>query len=160
MRERNAAAVAVLVMSLVLAACGGDDPNTGAAEPDNPLPGSGAAPATQQPAAATPQVDAASLPEGVTAEMVAQGRQIFVAPPGTCYTCHGPDATGTPLAPDLTDDEWINISGEYEEIVELVHTGVPTPVSHPAPMPPMGGASLTDEQVNAVAAYVYSLSHS
>ena len=38
-------------------------------------------------------------------------------------------------------------------------TGVPKPKEHPAPMPPKGGAPLTDDQVKAVAAYVYSLSH-
>jgi hypothetical protein len=38
-----------------------------------------------------------------------------------------------------------------------VKTGVPTPKTHPAPMMPMGGATLTDEQVNQVASYVWSL---
>ncbi len=159
MRERKLAMTAVILLSLVVGACGGDEPDNGAAEPDNPLPGSGAETTTQTPPTGTPAVDAASLPEGVTTEMVASGQQIFTGPPGTCYTCHGPDATGTPLAPDLTDGEWINVSGEYEEIVELVRTGVPDPVSHPAPMPPMGGASLTEDQIRAVAAYVYTLAH-
>jgi hypothetical protein len=36
---------------------------------------------------------------------------------------------------------------------------VPYPKQHAAPMPPMGGASLTPQQVCAVAAYVYSLGH-
>jgi mono/diheme cytochrome c family protein len=30
---------------------------------------------------------------------------------------------------------------------------------HPSPMPPMGGAQLTEEQVRALAAYIYSISH-
>lgn len=157
MSDRKAVASVLLLFLMMFAACGGDEVDTGAAEPDNPLPGSGAEVATEAPAPATPAVDAATLPEGVTPEMVAMGQDIFAAAPGTCFTCHGPDATGTPLAPDLTDDEWINVSGEYEEIVELVQTGVPDPVSHPAPMPPMGGASLTEDQVRAVAAYVYTL---
>jgi mono/diheme cytochrome c family protein len=40
-----------------------------------------------------------------------------------------------------------------------VTNGVPQPKEHPAPMPPKGGAQLSDDQVKAVAAYVYSLGH-
>ncbi len=97
------------------------------------------------------------LPEGVTMEMVTQGRQLFSGA-GGCMACHNPNATGTQLAPDLTDDEWINISGrDYEEIVSLINSGVPQPVQHPGPMPPMGGANLSAEQVDALAAYIFTL---
>jgi cytochrome c5 len=34
---------------------------------------------------------------------------------------------------------------------------VPQPKKAPAPMPPMGGASLSDDQVKAAATYVHSL---
>jgi mono/diheme cytochrome c family protein len=97
------------------------------------------------------------LPEGVTQEQVTQGRQLFTGA-GGCHACHGPDATGTQLAPDLTDGEWINVSGpDMAEVVELINTGVPQPQQHPSPMPPMGGASLNEAQVQALAAYVVSL---
>lgn len=109
-------------------------------------------PAAEAPAAATP----ADLPEGVTPEMIAQGQQIFTST-GNCYTCHGVDAKGTALAPDLTDQEWINVEGTNESILEVVHTGVPSPKAHPAPMPAMGGAQLSEEQISQVAAYVWSL---
>jgi mono/diheme cytochrome c family protein len=115
----------------------------------------GAAPApaeTPAPAPAAP----ANLPEGVTADMVSQGQQIFTSA-GNCFTCHGMDAKGTALAPNLTDAEWINVDGTYAAIVNLVKTGVPTPKNFPAPMPAMGGAQLTDDQVNQVAGYVWSL---
>ena len=56
-------------------------------------------------------------------------------------------------------DEWLNGDGSLAFIEHTVTTGVPQPKSHPAPMPPMGGASLSPEQIKAVAAYVYSLSH-
>jgi mono/diheme cytochrome c family protein len=62
------------------------------------------------------------------------------------------------LAPDLTDAAWLNIDGSVEAIVRLVKEGVAQPKEHPAPMPPMGGAQLTDAEVQAVAAYVKSLS--
>jgi len=88
----------------------------------------------------------------------AAGRAIF-AGKGNCYACHGPDAKGTPLAPNLTDTTWLHIDGSLDAIVELVNAGVPTPKSAPAPMPPKGGGALNDAEVRAVADYVYYLSH-
>src|SRR5690606_18612418 len=111
------------------------------------------APPQQQPGAGV------ELPPGVTPEMVAQGQQIYSSN-GLCFTCHGPDATGIPnLGPSFRDNEWLNIDGSYDAIVQVIQTGVPQPKEAASPMPPMGGAQLTDEQVRAVAAYVYSLSH-
>lgn len=99
------------------------------------------------------------LPEGVTPEMVEQGQEIFTGN-GLCATCHGANGEGTPLAPNLSDSDWLNIDGSYDAIVELVNTGVPTPKEHPAPMLPKGGSDITDDQVRAVAAYVWTLSAS
>lgn len=99
----------------------------------------------------------ADLPEGVTAAMVEEGGEIF-AGSGMCATCHGTDGEGTPIGPNLSDDEWLNIDGAYEAIVELVTNGVPEPQEHPTPMLPKGGSQITDEQVRAVAAYVWTLS--
>ncbi|HEX7090720.1 MAG TPA: c-type cytochrome [Longimicrobiales bacterium] len=114
-------------------------------------------PAAQPPAAQPPT--AAELPPGVTQEMVAQGQQIFTST-GLCFTCHGPDAKGMPnLGPNLTDNEWLHIDGSYDAIVNLINNGVPQPKEAASPMPPKGGSQITDEQVRAVAAYVYSLSH-
>lgn len=102
-------------------------------------------------------LDAAQLPEGVTVDMVREGRDLFNGG-GICYTCHTVEATGGPLAPDLTDDTWINVDGEYQSIIELVKTGVSQPIEHPGAMLPRAGMPLTDEQVEAVAAYAYMLS--
>lgn len=89
----------------------------------------------------------------------AAGEAIFKGK-GSCFTCHGPRATGTTLAPDLTDDAWVNFEARpsQEEVETLVREGVAKPVQHPAPMPPMGGARLSDDEVSQVAAYVLSLS--
>lgn len=143
---------AVVFMVALAAACSKKDANEGAAADTSGT--STAAPAPAAPAAAAP----ANLPAGATAEMVAQGQQIFTST-GNCYTCHGADAKGTQLAPDLTDATWLNISGTYDEIQNIVKNGVPQPKdpTHAAPMPAMGGAQLTDDQVKAVAAYVWSL---
>lgn len=101
---------------------------------------------------------AGTPPAGATAADVEAGKTIFTST-GNCFTCHGQNGTGTGMAPDLTDSKWIHITGSWEDIQKLVHTGVPAPKEHPAPMPAMGGAQLTDAQVKQVAAYVYSLSH-
>lgn len=103
---------------------------------------------------------AAQLPDGVTAEMVQQGEEIFEGP-GICAACHGPDATGL-IAPDLTDDEWLHGDGSFEFLVDVITKGVAAGDSKgatPGMMPPKGGSSITEEQVRAVAAYVWTLSH-
>jgi mono/diheme cytochrome c family protein len=107
---------------------------------------------------------AAAAPAGggpTSPQLVALGDSIFhgQVAGGTCTACHGQDAKGTAVAPNLTDNQWINGDGSYDFIVHTVTTGVPQPKQHPAPMPPKGGATLSDQQVKAVAAYVYSLSH-
>jgi mono/diheme cytochrome c family protein len=111
---------------------------------------------TAKKAAAKPSAGGAQSPQ-----QVALGDSIFhgQVAGGTCTACHGQDATGTAVAPNLTDAQWLNGDGSYGFIVKTVTTGVPKPKEHPAPMPPKGGAQLTDDQVKAVAAYVFSLSH-
>jgi mono/diheme cytochrome c family protein len=108
--------------------------------------------------AATEAAPAMNLPEGVTAAMVAEGQTIFMGQ-GICFTCHMQGGVGGPLAPNLTDDTWINIDGSYDAIVQTVMTGVAEPKEHPSPMLPRAGTGITDEQVRAVAAYVWTLSH-
>jgi mono/diheme cytochrome c family protein len=129
------------------------------ARPDAPV--ISAEPAAQQAApGAAPAATAAAgkPPAGATQADVDAGQKIFTST-GNCYTCHGPQGAGTALAPALNDNQWIHIDGSWAAIQTLVHTGVPKPKEHPAPMPPMGGAQLTDAQIKQVAAFVYSLSH-
>ena len=91
--------------------------------------------------------------------LVALGDSVFhgQVAGGLCVTCHGPDAKGTQLGPNLTDDEWLNGDGTEASIASVVTNGVATPKEYPSPMPPKGGGSLTDAQIRAVAAYVASL---
>jgi mono/diheme cytochrome c family protein len=105
-----------------------------------------------QPAAA----QALKLPEGVTAQMVEDGRQVFKGA-GNCITCHGENAEGTLIGPNLTDEKWLHIDGSYDAIVKLVTAGVPQAREAMVPMPAKGGAEITDAQVRAVAAYVWTL---
>lgn len=117
---------------------------------------------TGQPADTTPPpkvgAAAATAPEcpKISQALVDLGRRIFTGS-GNCYACHGSNAHGTALAPNLADTTWLDIDGSYAAIAGLVRTGVPHPKKHPAPMPPMGGAQLSAEQVCAVAAYVHGL---
>ena len=109
----------------------------------------------------TPAAPAGALTEAsITAEMLAFGDSIFEgqAAGGLCYTCHGPDGKGGPLAPDLTDQQWLHGDGSLSFIAEVVRNGIAQPKQHPAPMPAFN-ATLNEQQVRAVAAYVYSLSH-
>lgn len=155
----------------LLSGCGGGD-GAGAARSDTTT-GAAAPPATPTPpdtgAAApadTPPAPAAPARRGggsgpASPQLIAQGDSVFHGQLGgaACTACHGQDAKGTPVGPNLTDGEWLNTDGSYEGIVKTVTTGVPQPKKAPAPMPPKGGAALSDAQVRAVAAYVYSLSH-
>jgi mono/diheme cytochrome c family protein len=98
-----------------------------------------------------------ALAPGVTQEEFDQGRELYTGQAG-CQACHGPDAGGSGLAPDLTDAEWLHVPGpEVDAIAELITSGVPQPQQFPGPMPPMGGASLSEAQVRALAAYVASI---
>ena len=97
-----------------------------------------------------------------TPQLVALGDSIFKGKVGggTCMACHQASAKGIPgLAPDLTDKTWLHSDGSLAAIATTIEKGVPRPKQAAAPMLPKGGASLTSDQIKAVAAYVYSLSH-
>lgn len=99
-----------------------------------------------------------AAPAAVTPAAIAKGDTIYHKT-GLCYACHGSNAEGA-VGPNLTDAEWIHGDGSYDMIVATVTNGVPKEKAKSGiPMPPKGGSSITDEDVKAVAAYVYSLSH-
>lgn len=101
---------------------------------------------------------AQGLPEGVTQAMVDKGKEIY-AKQGLCYACHGQEGKGL-VGPSLADDVWLHSKGTYQEIVAQIMKGVPKEESKSGvPMPAKGGANITEDEVKAVAAYVYSLSH-
>lgn len=98
-----------------------------------------------------------SLPAGVTPATIAQGKKLFSGE-GLCFSCHGPEAKGL-VGPDLTDGIWLIGTGKFDQIVARILEGVPADKSKSGVvMPPKGGTRLKDEQVRAVAAYVWSLS--
>jgi len=99
-----------------------------------------------------------SLPTGVTAAMVGEGQKLY-AGAGICGACHGPDGKGVQgLGANLTDTTWLHSDGSYEAIVRQVLQGVTADKSTSGvAMPPKGGSQLTETQVRAVAAYVWTL---
>ena len=100
-------------------------------------------------------------PQAQDPATIALGRKVFEGKSGgaICFTCHGMNAKGTPgLGPDLTDDKWLHGDGTVAFIDSIVRNGITKPKQSAAPMPPMGGAKLSDEQIKAVGAYVFSLS--
>ena len=103
----------------------------------------------------------AAVPEGATREMVALGDRICHGQVGgaACSGCHGANGTGSPLGPDLTGKKWLWSDGSYAGLIKTITEGVPHPKQYRSPMPPLGGAQLTSDQMSAVAAYVWSLSH-
>lgn len=150
MRTRRGAAGPMALLLPLLVACGGD---AGEAPPPSTGDTIASQPTTPAPQATGP------LPAGVTAEMVQQGREIFHGQ-GICFTCHGQEGQGSALAPAMNDGTWLWVTGDgdqMEQIETIIRTGVSQPKEYPAPMPPMGGASLSEDQLRSVAAYVYSL---
>jgi glucose/arabinose dehydrogenase/mono/diheme cytochrome c family protein len=116
---------------------------------------------THPDAGATANTASLPVPQGATREMVALGDRIYHGQVGgaTCTGCHGVNAAGTPLGPDLTDTKWLWSDGSFAGIAKTITTGVSQPKEYRSPMPPMGGAQLTPDQVSAVAAYIWGLSH-
>jgi mono/diheme cytochrome c family protein len=99
-------------------------------------------------------------PASITPAMIALGDSIFHGRVGgaLCQICHGPGAKGVnPLGPSLVDKEWLHGDGSYAFLIQLVNDGVAKPKKAAAPMPAKGGGQLTHAQIQAVAAYVFSL---
>ena len=100
-------------------------------------------------------------PPGATGQEVALGKRIFhgEASNGTCSGCHGSDAGGTSVGPSLSNGIWVWGDGSLPAITKTIETGVPRPRNYTGVMPPKGGADLSDQDVAAVAAYVWAVGH-
>lgn len=93
------------------------------------------------------------------AASVAAGKAIFEGR-GLCFSCHGLKGEGM-LGPTTKLDStktWLHHDGSLAGIAALIKAGVDGNKSKSGQeMPPTGGARLTDEQVNQVAAYVWMM---
>ena len=94
----------------------------------------------------------------VTPALIARGDTIFHGP-GLCFACHGADAKGV-VGPSLADSTWLHTTGAYSDLIRQITAGVTQAQSKGGQiMPPKGGGDITEADVKAVAAYVWSLSH-
>jgi glucose/arabinose dehydrogenase/cytochrome c5 len=103
----------------------------------------------------TPGAAPAAVKGATTASGATSGKSLYQS--AGCAGCHGDDGRGSPLGPNLTDREWLWGDGSEASIAKSIRDGVPHPKQYRDPMPPLGGAQLTDVQVAALAAYVHSL---
>jgi glucose/arabinose dehydrogenase/mono/diheme cytochrome c family protein len=127
----------------------------------NPVDVAAQPPEGTHPDAGAEKMSNLPVPEGATREMVALGERIYrgQVAGAACTGCHGDSGEGTPLGPALEGKKWLWSDGSYTGIVKTITAGVPQPKEYRSPMPPMGGAQLTPDQVSAVAAYVWAMSH-
>jgi mono/diheme cytochrome c family protein len=135
----------------MLAACHGS--SSSSTQAPSPSGGGNAAAANRAPA----------KPAAVTPANIALGDSLFNN--GGCANCHGKMGVGGPNAPALTGKTWLQLkTGSFEEIAGIITSGVPVAnikdPTHKRAMGARGGrAALTDPQITAVAAYVYTLTH-
>jgi len=102
-------------------------------------------------------------PAAVTPANVTLGDSLFNN--GGCKNCHGVGGVGGANAPTLDGKAWIQLkTGGFDEIVGIIVSGVPAdkikdPKRTRAMQARGGRMALTDPQIQAVAAYVYTLTH-
>lgn len=114
-------------------------------------------------AAATPA--ALVMPAGVTPAMITRGDSLFNA--NACSRCHGKAGAGGQNGPVLVknaENPWLHSTGKYEEIVATITAGVPKEKlkdqTRLFQMNPRGSnPPLNDDQIKAVAAYIWKLNH-
>ncbi len=117
-----------------------------------------AAPTATAQAAAAPAAQAPlPVPPGSSGAQVAAGDTVFHTQ--GCASCHGPDAKGSPIAPDLTSGHWLWSDGGLAALKATIDKGVPAPKQYRSGMPARGGAPLSDQQLTDVAAYVWAVGH-
>ncbi len=153
---RHASRVALVAVALAAAAACGGGAKTGATAGAAAKP----APASNN-AAAAKAAPSNKLPAGVTTAMVTLGDSIFNN--GNCQRCHGKLGVGAANAPAFKGIKWQHGSGSYDDIVKTIINGVPMDQikdpSHKFAMAAKGGRTpLSDDQIKAVAAYVFTIS--
>jgi mono/diheme cytochrome c family protein len=93
------------------------------------------------------------VPSGFTREHVVHGDRVFhgEAANGQCSVCHGIDGKGTPNGNDLTAGMFVWSDGSVKELKRTI-------LHNMAVAPGMDG-DLKPDDVDAVAAYVWAISH-
>ncbi len=73
--------------------------------------------------------------------------------------CHGSDGAGSMVGANLIDATWIWSDGSVAGIKGTIVKGVAAAKQGIGAMPPLGAAPLQPADVDAVAAYVWAISH-
>ena len=154
MTRTTTRALFAITTMFAVTACGGGSKTVAA-------PGAVPAPMASNTARAEKAAPAAKLPATVTSAMIALGDSIFNN--GSCQRCHGKGGIGAANAPAFKGIKWQHGNGSFEGIVNTVVTGVAATEikdpTHKFPMGARGGRTpLTDDQIKAVSAYVFTIS--
>jgi mono/diheme cytochrome c family protein len=88
---------------------------------------------------------------------VASGDRLYHS--SSCAGCHGGDANGTPVGPDLTSGKYLWGDGSVAALSATITAGVAQPKQYRQAMPALGGAQLTPDQVRDISAYLWSVAH-
>ncbi|AGI24897.1 cytochrome-c oxidase, cbb3-type subunit III [Pseudomonas sp. MT3] len=98
----------------------------------------------------TAKLDGRKLPEGVTADNVDNGSNLFAT---TCVACHGPEGKGNPLmgAPDLTHPGAFIYGSSYAQLQQTIRHGRQGQM-------PAQEQYLGKDKVHILAAYIYNIS--
>ncbi len=100
--------------------------------------------------------------QGPPPALIARGDSVFHGKLGgaICFTCHGQRGVGAPgMGPSLADAVWLHGDGSMAFLRTTIRAGVAKAKQSAIVMPPFGGTPLDSAKLEAVAAYVYSLSH-
>lgn len=95
-------------------------------------------------------VDETSIAYNPTTELLTEGKAIFVK---NCVSCHGPEAQGASIGPNLTDEYWIH-KGGIKDIFKTIKNGVQEKGMIP------WGQQLSNAQIAAAATFIKSLKDS
>jgi len=95
-------------------------------------------------------VDESSIAYQPTPDLLSEGKAIFVK---NCVSCHGPEAQGASIGPNLTDEYWIH-KGGIKDIFKTIKNGVQEKGMIP------WGQQLSNTQMAAVATFIKSLQDS
>jgi mono/diheme cytochrome c family protein len=108
--------------------------------------------------AASAAAQEVQLPAGVTVDRVKEGMQLYQSK-GACASCHGELGVGTTDGPTLLTGQWKLGSGSYEWLCHIVrHAGWGSTSPSGDPQAMRGPTVLDADEVNLVAAYVWSIS--
>lgn len=95
-------------------------------------------------------VDESTIAYKPTPELLFEGKSIFQK---NCVSCHGPEAQGASIGPNLTDEYWIHRGG-IKDVFKTIKNGVQEKGMIP------WGQQLSNAQIAAVATFIKSLKES